>query len=178
MVWLGRLGRFGYGPSRRRRNLQWKIRRAVVAGAAAGGPDHLGGSVQVTDKAGGGSYWPGGWPGGWIRTNRRGGRLRVCGWPRAVGSLYFGNWSAHRDGFAFLGQDFDQGAVHRGGNFHRYLVGYHFDQRLVALNPVARLLEPLADSAFDNRFADVRKFYSLSQGNTACSLSLSTRGHE
>ena len=50
------------------------------------------------------------------------------------------------------------------GHFHGYLVGHHLDQRVVPFDAVAGLLEPLADGAFDDAFADVGEFDQLGHG--------------
>ena len=43
-----------------------------------------------------------------------------------------------------------------GRHFHRHLVGFKFDQRLVGLHRIAHLLEPLGDRRLGDRFAEGR----------------------
>jgi hypothetical protein len=60
------------------------------------------------------------------------------------------------DRLAVLGEDLAQRAGDRRGHFDRDLVGFQFDQRLVDLDGVARLLEPGADGGFADGFAKGR----------------------
>ena len=59
----------------------------------------------------------------------------------------------HADGRAFGDFDFLQNAGGRSGNFGVDFVGGDFEERLVALDFVAGLLQPLGDGAFDDGFA-------------------------
>ena len=162
--------RQGSGGSLRRRG-----RRTILPGAAPGGTDHCDGGVQVANPAGGRRFrfrrrlgfgfvrrsgsGHGGLYGGWSA-----GGSRLAG--RAVGGFHLGDGRAHGNGSSLLGQNLDQRPVHGRGNFHGYLVGYNLHQRFVPFNPVARLLQPLADGSFNHRLANVGKFYGLGQGIT------------
>ena len=59
----------------------------------------------------------------------------------------------HADRRAFGDFDFLQNAGGGSGNFGVDLVGGDFEERFVALNFVAGLLQPLGNSAFDDGFA-------------------------
>src|SRR5947209_11765399 len=77
------------------------------------------------------------WSGGWLRRSARPANHR--------------NHGVHLDCRAFIGFDLAQDASGRRGDFGVYLVCRDFKQRLVALDFVADLLEPLGDSAFKDR---------------------------
>ena len=63
------------------------------------------------------------------------------------------------NGLAFSNLDFLQHTGGRRGNFGVDLVGGDFEQRLVALDLVTGLLEPLGDGAFENAFAHLGHDY-------------------
>jgi hypothetical protein len=65
----------------------------------------------------------------------------------------------HLHGGAFLHLDFLEHARRRRGNLGVDLVGGDLEERLVALDLVARLLQPLGDSAFKDRLAHLRHDY-------------------
>ena len=90
-------------------------------------------------------------------------RFLLCGWGggRSGGGASGVN---HADdglnghGLAFADFDLFQ---HAGGgrrNFRVHLVGGDFKERLVALDLVTGLLEPLGDGAFENAFAHLRHY--------------------
>jgi hypothetical protein len=56
--------------------------------------------------------------------------------------------------FAFLGHDFAEYTGRRRVDFERDLVSFKLDQRLIRLDGIARLLEPLADRGFGDAFAE------------------------
>ena len=108
---------------------------------------------------------------------RRGRGSSGCGRHRSVGRRWcrrrpvpgagfnFGDGRAHRHRLAFLRDDAQQFAGHRGRHFHRYFVGDHFHQRVVAFYPVAGPFQPLADGAFNDALADLRQFNELRHGS-------------
>ena len=123
-------------------------------GCASGGAD---GGYALHQVAGGGSRRSGRGLcrgsrrfGGWRGARRRRGSGR--GFAR-IADLCDG--CAHGQSFAFLGEDLEEFPGHRRGDFHGDLVGHNLDERLVATDGLARLLEPLADGAFNYGFADV-----------------------
>jgi hypothetical protein len=63
---------------------------------------------------------------------------------------------AHFNGVAFVGNNLAQRSARRGRHFNRHLVGFQFDQRLVRLDRIARLLEPLPDGCLGDRFTQRR----------------------
>ena len=66
---------------------------------------------------------------------------------------------AHRNRLAFRGQDALDHAGFGRGDLGVDLVGADFDERLVALDAIAFLHEPLRDRAFDDALAERRKFH-------------------
>jgi hypothetical protein len=104
----------------------------------------------------GGRRWCGGprglgrpWCRSWSRC-LRGGR---CLGRAVAGGINHAHYGLNRHGLAFADFDLLQHASGRGGNFRVDLVGRYFEQRLVALDLITRLLEPLGDGAFENAFA-------------------------
>jgi hypothetical protein len=61
-----------------------------------------------------------------------------------------------RHGLALGHEDFEEGAGSRGWNLGVDLVGGDLEERLVALDRVAGLLEPLRDRSFGDRLAHLR----------------------
>ena len=59
----------------------------------------------------------------------------------------------NRHGLAFIDLDFFQYAGGGRRNLGVHLVGGNLEERLVALDFIARLLQPLRDGAFENAFA-------------------------
>ena len=102
-----------------------------------------------------------------------------AGLPRGAGA--FLDRSQHRadaDGRALLHLDVGENAGRRCRHLHRHLVGLELDQRLIGLDGVARLLEPLADRRLGHGFAQRRHFdldghrhFSPPQPASACSTS-------
>ena len=60
------------------------------------------------------------------------------------------------DRLAILGDDFGEDPGRRRIDFERYLVGFKFDNGLVRNDLLARLLEPLSNCRFGDRFAQGR----------------------
>ena len=91
-----------------------------------------------------------------------GGGCRIVWWLSGRRTPFVGfhlsNGSAHRHSFTFSGNNAQQLPSHRRGNFHRHLVGYNFDQWVVAFYPIARLFQPFANRAFNDTLANVGKF--------------------
>ena len=104
------------------------------------------------------------------RRGSSGRRLRICGRRGHLRSRSFGaRGSGRSDGLAgradagddgidgddrtLLDQDLGEDALGGGGDFRIDLVGGDFEERLVALDGVADLLEPLGQRAFDNALA-------------------------
>ena len=86
------------------------------------------------------------------------GRIRDCV------DLHLADRLAHRDGLPLLDQRAGEDARIRGGRLHAHFVGDHLHQRVVFLDALSRLHQPLADDAFGHRFAHLRKFYRRSHG--------------
>ncbi len=63
---------------------------------------------------------------------------------------------ADRNRLADLDRNFRQHARSRRRHFHRHLVGFELDQRLIHRHGVAGLLEPLRDRRLRHRFAECR----------------------
>jgi len=82
-----------------------------------------------------------------------GGRCRCR---RGGRRLDLGDHGPDPDGLAFGDRDLDQLALERGGDLGVDLVGHDLNQRLVALDHVAFLLEPLVDGALGHRLAELR----------------------
>ena len=76
--------------------------------------------------------------------------------------LHLADRLAHRDGLPLLDQRAGEDARIRGGRLHAHFVGDHLHQRVVFLDALSRLHQPLADDAFGHRFAHLRKFYRRS----------------
>ena len=53
-------------------------------------------------------------------------------------------------------------------DLHSDLVGHHFNQRFVATDGIARLLQPFAYGPFDHRLANIGEFYRNRQLFTTC----------
>src|SRR6267142_1877348 len=64
-----------------------------------------------------------------------------------------GDHGLDRHGLPFRDLDFLQHAGRRGRDLRVHFVGGDFEQRLIALDAVARFLEPLGNRAFKNTFA-------------------------
>ena len=88
----------------------------------------------------------------------RGGRGRI----RDGVDLHFADRLAHRDGLPLLDQRAGEDARIWGRRLHAHFVGDHLHQRVVFLDALSRLHQPLADDAFGHRFAHLRKFYRRS----------------
>ena len=107
--------------------------RAVPAGSRGGAAGRRGVAVAVAVAASGGQ--------------------------RLTGLADDGQQRAGLDGGALGHVDLQQGAAGRRGDFGVHLVGVHFHDRVVLLHGVALVLEPLADGAFDDRFAELGHDY-------------------
>ncbi len=109
-----------------------------------------------------------GWSGSWYRRlgSRHLGSRGLCGCGRSGLCRSRGRSSGRRPrsvnhadnrldrhGLPFAKFDLLQHASSRRGNFRIHLVGGDLEQRLVALDLVAGLLQPLGDSAFENALA-------------------------
>src|SRR5688572_11908896 len=87
-----------------------------------------------------------------LRRRRRG----LLGWPIRRG--HFGGFAnrrnhlVHRDRLACLDLDLGQDAGRGRGNLSVYFVGRDFEQRLVAIDRIAHLLDPADDRPLGNRF--------------------------
>ena len=66
-------------------------------------------------------------------------------------NLNLGNDCAHLYSLTGRHEDFGQGAVRRRRHLHAHLVGDHFRQRFVLLDPVTYLLEPSLDDSLGDR---------------------------
>ena len=77
-------------------------------------------------------------------------QVRGCGFAIRRDCAYY---CVYADGCALGDFDFLQNSGGGRGNFGVDLVGGDFKERLIALDFVARLLQPFSDSAFDNGFA-------------------------
>ena len=64
-----------------------------------------------------------------------------------------GDGRTHGHHVALLGQNLSQNAGVNGGHFGIYLIGSHFQYRLVLLDAVADLLEPFQNGTFHYAFA-------------------------
>ena len=65
----------------------------------------------------------------------------------------------HGSGCAFGQQDLLQDARNGAGHFRIDLVSLYLDQRLVAFDTLARLLQPAANGTFRNRLTELGHFY-------------------
>jgi hypothetical protein len=95
-------------------------------------------------------------PGFWASTGLATSRFRCRGYRRAgVTGFAFRDGTedrAHLNRRAFLHRDRLQRAVGRRRHFDGHLVGFEFEQRLVARDGIAFLLEPARDGRFRHRF--------------------------
>ena len=114
------------------------------------------------------------------RGRRSGGRRGFgcrggCGWRRLAwgfaGFANLGDGGAHGQCLAFFGEYLEKLSGDGRGDLHGDFVGHHLYEGLVTPDGLARLLEPLADGAFDYGFADVGKFNRYGQLLTTCPLS-------
>src|SRR5947208_13275876 len=137
--------------------------RSGRGGGGRGGGGGGGGRVGGGGGGGGGGWCGGGGGGG---GGEGGGRRHGRG---ALLRLDDSDESLHRDRLPFLHLDLRQHAGHGRRDLSVDLIGRDLEQRLVPLDFLANLLEPLADRALGDRLAhlgheDVYTGHSFSKG--------------
>ena len=105
-------------------------------------------------------------PPSWLRERARQARAALAGGGRrgSVAISDDADYGVDLHGVAGLDLDLLQRAGRRSGDFGVNLVGGDFEQRLVALDFVARLLEPLGDGSFEDRFPHLGHDYVSGHG--------------
>ncbi len=74
----------------------------------------------------------------------------------AIAGVHAAKQRTDFNGLTFFGDDFGEHAVFRRGDFNGNLVGFQFDEHVIALDGVTRCFEPLADGGFGNALAECR----------------------